>query len=235
MFRDVNYENPQLRELLAGEYVLGTLSGSARTRFERLLREDPRLRDVVTKWEERLGPLAEAVPAATPPRRVWSEIERRIAPSARVSVWQRVGFWRPTALLATVFTVALAVAVYVAIERRPPETRTEYVAVLSDQQAQPTWLVSAADFNHITVKSLKAPPADADHAYELWLLPGGDKPPRSLGLLPENGSKTVDVPTELRTAMAAGKVLAVSVEPKGGSPTGLPTGPVLFTGVLLQT
>lgn len=235
MFRDVNYENPQLRELLAGEYVLGTLSGSARTRFERLMREDARLRDVVTKWEERLGPLTEAVPAIAPPKRVWTEIERRTAPAARAGLWQRVGFWRPAALLATAFTVALAVAVYVGIEQRPAQTRTEYVAVLSDQQAQPTWLVSAADFEHIIVKSLKAPPADAEHAYELWLLPGGDKPPRSLGLLPESGSKTVNVPAELRTAMAIGKVFAVSVEPKGGSPTGLPTGPVLYTGVLLQT
>ncbi len=234
MFRVVNYGNPQLRELLAGEYVLGTLAGSARLRFEQLLREDAALRDVVTKWEQRLAPLAEAVPPVTPPKRVWAQIERSIAPKAR-GAWQPVGLWRPLALLATTFTLVLALYVYFASDSGAPALRQSYVAVLNDQQAQPTWLVSAADFKQITVKALKAPPQDADKAYELWLLPGGDKPPRSLGLLPEAGSKTVNVPEELRLAMAAGKVLAVSVEPKGGSPTGLPTGPVLYTGVLLQT
>src|ERR1051325_5858034 len=212
MLGSVNYDNPQLRELLAGEYVLGTLAGPARVRFERLMREDPRLRDVVAKWEGRLGPMTEAVPPIAPPKHIWKEIERRTAPKTRESAWQRVGFWRPLALVATAFTVVLAVYVFLAIEKPVTETPRTYVAVLNDQQAQPTWLVSAADFDRITVKVLKPAPTDADRVYELWLLPGGDKPPRSLGLLPENGSKTVDVPAELRTAMAAGKVLAVSVE-----------------------
>jgi anti-sigma-K factor RskA len=231
----MNYDNRELRELLASEYVLGTLGGSARRRFERLLHDDPRLRDVVARWERRLTPLAEAVPPTAPPKRVWKEIERRVAPKARGDAWQRVGFWRPLALVSTAFALVLAVSTYLAIEVRPPEIHVAYVAVLNDQKAQPTWVVSAVDFNRITVKALNTPPTDPDRAYELWLLPGGDKPPRSLGLLPDNGAKTVDVPVELRTAMAAGKVFAVSVEPKGGSPTGLPTGPVLFTGVLLQT
>jgi anti-sigma-K factor RskA len=112
---------------------------------------------------------------------------------------------------------------------------TEYVALLNDQKAQPVWVVSAADFKQITVKVVAPPPLDADKAYELWLLPGENQPPRSLGLLPLEGTATVAVPAELQTAMAAGKVLAVSLEPAGGSPTGLPTGPVLYTGLLVTT
>ncbi len=241
----MNYRNPQLRELLAGEYVLGTLAGSARRRFERLLREDFALRDVVVAWEQRLVPMSEAVPAVEPPKRVWAQIEQRIAPTSRATIWERVGFWRPTALLASAFAVVLAVSVFFATPAVPPPLppvviappvvpANTYVAVLNDQKAQPTWVVSAADFSQITVKALKQP-SDQNKAYELWLLPGDNQPPRSLGLLPTEGSKTVTVPEELRTAMAAGKVLAVSLEPPGGSPTGLPTGPVLYQGVLLAT
>jgi anti-sigma-K factor RskA len=236
MFRVVNYSNPQLRELLAGEYVLGTLAGPARLRFERLLREDTSLRDAVAKWEQRLAPLTEAVPPMTPPKRVWKEIERRVAPRTRESLWERAGFWRPIAMLASVLTLVLAVYTYVFMEYIAPlQPPVAYVAVLNDPQAQTAWLVSAADFNQMTVKVLKSPPEASDRDYELWLLPGGDQPPRSLGVIPASGSKTVPVPAELRAAMAAGKVLAVTIEPKGGSPSGLPTGPVLYTGVLLQT
>lgn len=226
----MNYRNPELREQLAGEYVLGTLKGRARRRFERLLRDDATLRDSVAAWERRLTPLVEAVPPIAPPKRAWEEIERRIAPASRDTTRPRVAFWRPAALLAGALALVLAVYVYFL----PAPSAPVYVAVLNDQQSQPAWLVSAADVSHFTVKAVKTPAQATDRAYELWLLPGGDKPPRSLGLLPTEGEKTVVVPAELREMLASGKTLAVSVEPPGGSPTGLPTGPVLYQGVLVR-
>ena len=241
----MNYQNPQLRDMLAGEYVLGTLAGPARRRFEGLLREDYALRDIVGAWERRLAPLVDAVPAIEPPKRVWQNIERRVAPTGRMSIWDRVGFWRPLGILASIaFVVAVGYALVEATREipQPPAPppiakapATEYVALLNDQKAQPVWVVSAVDFKQITVKVVARPQIDPDKAYELWLLPGENQPPRSLGLLPLEGSKTVSVPAELQTAMAAGKVLAVSLEPAGGSPTGLPTGPVLYTGLLVTT
>ena len=245
MFGSVNYRDPELRDLLAGEYVLGTLVGRARRRFERLLREDFALRDEVTAWERRLSPLVDAVQPVAPPKRVWQQIEQRVAPPApkRASLWDRVGFWRPLGLLAsTAFVLVVGYLVVVSTQEveAPPAPiaqapAAEYVALLNDEKAQPAWVVSAADFSQITVKALRAPPSEPDKAYELWLLPGENQPPRSLGLLPTEGTKTVAVPEEIRQAMAAGKVLAVSVEPPGGSPTGLPTGPVLYQGSLIAT
>lgn len=241
----MNYRNPQLRDMLAGEYVLGTLVGPARRRFESLLRDDYALRDVVGSWERRLAPLVDAVPAVAPPKRVWQNIEQRVAPKTRATMWDRVGFWRPLGILTSVAFVAAIGYVLVEATKKIPQPpapppiakapATEYVALLNDQKAQPVWVVSAADFKRITVKVVARPQIDPDKAYELWLLPGENKPPRSLGLLPLEGSKTVAVPAELQTAMAAGKVLAVSLEPAGGSPTGLPTGPVLYTGLLVTT
>lgn len=237
----MNYRDPQLRDMLAGEYVLGTLAGPARRRFERLLRDDFALRDVVGAWERRLSPLVDAVPEIAPPKRVWREIEQRVAAKPRSSMWERAGFWRPLALLAsTAFVVLIGYLMVVSTQEvpQPPTAKApaaEYVALLNNQESQPGWVVSAVDFTHITVKALTPSQIEANKAYELWLLPGGNQPPRSLGLLPTGGSKTVAVPAELQTAMAAGKVLAVSLEPAGGSPTGLPTGPVLYQGALVAT
>lgn len=240
----VNYRNPELRDLLAGEYVLGTLAGAARRRFERLLRDDMALREEVAAWERRLAPLVDAVPELTPPARIWRGIERRVLPGgARESLWERIGFWRPLALATSAFFVVLVCYVVVLstreVEAPPAPIATapavEYVTMLNDKESQATWVVSSADFSEMTVKTLRPLPADPNKAYELWLVPGNDQPPRSLGLMPTEGSKTVKVPREMREALAAGKVLAVSVEPPGGSPTGLPTGPVLYHGQIVAT
>lgn len=222
----MKYRDPQLRRLLAGEYVLGTLLGRARRRFERLQRDDVALRDLVQSWEQRLAPLIDAIPPRTPPSRIWRDVERRIAPVTRTPFWQRVGVWRPLALLASVLVVVLVTQQSI----EPPSAR--YVAVLANEQKQTTWLVRTLSDDRIEVAVLSAPPTQANRAYELWVLPGGNQAPRSLGLLPITGRTLVDIPQALRTAVIAGNTLAVSIEPAGGSPTGLPTGPVVYLGVL---
>ena len=78
-----SYRNPQLRDKLAAEYVLGTLRGRARARFESLLRYDPSLQRTVAEWEAGITPLAAAASEIAPPERVWQAIERRIAGAPR--------------------------------------------------------------------------------------------------------------------------------------------------------
>jgi anti-sigma-K factor RskA len=71
---------------------------------------------------------------------------------------------------------------------------------------------------------------DPGTAWELWLLPGGERKPVSLGLITTHETQTVQVPAHLLPAIDAAWGLAMSVEPEGGSPTGAPTGPVLYKG-----
>ena len=75
----MRYEDPELRERLAAEYVLGTLPSRSRRRFERLMTEDPALARVVAAWADRLAPIDAATPAEDPPARVWRAVEARIA------------------------------------------------------------------------------------------------------------------------------------------------------------
>lgn len=224
----MKYDDPKLRELLAGEYVLGTLHGAARRRFERLLRDDARLRLSVMGWQGYLQPLAEAIPPVAPPKRVWRRIRQRIAPrEAGLNFWQRLEFWRPAGLAAG----ALAAALLVYIGLLPPtQVAPGYIAVLSDPTARPVWVVSVAQATgELTIKAVQAEPVAPDKALELWALPKGQSP-RSLGLLPASGVKSIALSEPLRQALAGATALAVSLEPAGGSSTGQPTGPVLYQG-----
>jgi anti-sigma-K factor RskA len=71
-------------------------------------------------------------------------------------------------------------------------------------------------------------------AWELWMLPGGDRAPVSLGLITTHETQSMRVSPQLAAQINAAWGLAMSVEPKGGSPTGLPTGPVLYKGQLTR-
>jgi anti-sigma-K factor RskA len=117
-----------LQDRLAAEYVLGTLRGRARLRFEGWTRDDAGLRRRVEDWQARLNPLAEAVAPVRPPRRVWKAIEARIGAAAaaqdrnagtigpharRAGFWESVSFWRTTGLVASGMAAALLVAIAV--------------------------------------------------------------------------------------------------------------------------
>ena len=224
----MKYNDPELRQRLASEYVLGTLHGRARARFERLLRSDARLRDEVAAWQTRLMPLADALPPINPPPHVWRNIQTRLGMQT-VSRWS-LAFWRNLGLVST--AAALMLAVYIAIVplRAPALT---YVALINDTQAKPAWVVSASG-SQLTIKSLAPRTLAANQSLQLWLLPTGAKPV-SLGLVPLTGSKTAALPTQVSGQFAHAPAVAISLEPAGGSPTGQPTGPVLFQGPLVTS
>ncbi|MBI4639603.1 MAG: anti-sigma factor [Candidatus Tectomicrobia bacterium] len=228
----MRYHNPELREILAGEYMLGTLHGAARRRFEQLLREDAALRQSVEAWERRLNPLAEALQPVEPPQKVWQTLQQRIAlPMAiRPSFWYRIEFWRPFGLITS--AVALILLLYLRLAPSP-ELPPSYVAIISDSQGQPVWLVSVTKRSRqMTIEVLKPQQISLDKAFELWAVPKGQVP-RSLGLIPSSGSQIITLPTQAGKALVDVIALAVSLEPTGGSPTGVATGPVLYQGAWL--
>jgi anti-sigma-K factor RskA len=131
----MNYADPELRDRLAAEYALGTLRGPARRRFERLLSDNAQLRDLAEDWELRLNLLAESAPAVAPSAHIWEGIDERIGPaSAPVRdsllhrLWDSLGFWRATSLLAAAATAA---AVYVALH--PPDVGREQIVALDQR------------------------------------------------------------------------------------------------------
>jgi anti-sigma-K factor RskA len=229
----MRYEDPELRERLAAEYVLGTMPSRSRRRFERLLADDPGLMRLAAAWADRLAPIDSATPAEEPPQRVWRMIEARIAaPSAPATAAQSwfgsLAFWRGLALAGCAAAAALIVYVAGFSGRTGPPT---VVAVLTDQTGDPSWIaLTGPHQGEVSISAVRPRAEDTRHSFELWGIWGGS--PRPLGLLPpQAGSAAVIGTAQLPPP---GDLLAVSLEPPGGSSTGLPTGPVLSKGKVLM-
>lgn len=237
----MRYDQPELQESLSGEYVLGTLAGPARRRFEKLMRRDPRLRGTVARWEARLAPLAEGAKPVEPPAHVWERIAAqtgvaagpRLKPAAAASWWDSLGFWRAFAGFAT--AAAFALVVYIGMLAKPePVPTVVTLAVLADQAAKPVMVINAEPKSHtLFVTPVSRPDIEADRDYELWALPEGAAP-KSLGVVRSAGVTQIKLPEAAANAIKASKAMAISVEPKGGSPTGAPTGPVVYQGAIVS-
>ena len=231
----MKYPNDDLREALAAEYALGTLQGRARRRFERSLKEEPALRRLVVAWQERLTPLNEGIAPVQPPARVWRSIEQRIRKTSRrgASIWDSLGFWRTASFVASAAVVLLAVVLTTATPTSKPHDTM--VAVLSDEQSNPaitvSWQADPRGAERLRVRVMGHAEMAPDTAWELWMLPGGDQKPVSLGLITTHENQTVVLPRPLAVKINQASGLAMSVEPKGGSPTGVPTGPILYKGL----
>ncbi|MCR9279695.1 MAG: anti-sigma factor [Pseudomonadaceae bacterium] len=229
----MKYENPALLDQLASEYVLGTLSALARRRFERLMQHEPAAVAAVEKWQVELSDLTYLLPEEKPPARVWRDIEarafRKRPASSRLHVawtaFATLGFF---GLLLTQFLTIPGVA-------RPPSDLPLKVSFVNEADSEPLWVVSLdLDTGKLRTKAISASAEAADKAYELWMLPNEGNP-RSLGLLPVNGATNESTfSPALLELIQNSQGLAVSIEPSGGSPTGVPTGPVVYQSSLIN-
>lgn len=234
----------------AAEYVLGVLSADERREVEERLLYEPALARNIVDWEERLGALADEVKPVAPPTAAWSRIEvaldgpapqaarpaaaRAPAPalvsaSARESLWQSVVFWRTFSLGSAALAV-LSIAALTYVQILPPP-RGPMMATLGGATGLPNF-VAAIGTGGTEVFVVPASMLTADQrAVELWLIPAGDRP-HSLGLIEPGQPVRLMVPGDIAARMTDDAMLAVSLEPPGGSPTGQPTGPVVATGKL---
>ncbi|HEX5930765.1 MAG TPA: anti-sigma factor [Methyloceanibacter sp.] len=222
--------------LTAAEYVLGVLNAAQRRAAERRIDRDPAFAREVAFWEERLGGLAQAVPEIAPPQRLWSRIEARLgratnAEDERGGLWRSLSFWRGLGLGASALAAASTAAlIYVGAVG----TRASPLIARLDAEGGQAGFVAAVNTGGGSLTIVPASLLAAEQkAMELWLIPPGDKP-HSLGLIDPNRPVTIKVPKDLLTRVNNEAVLAVSLEPPGGSPTGQPTGPVIANGKLAQ-
>ncbi|WP_105381305.1 anti-sigma factor [Neorhizobium alkalisoli] len=223
-------------ELLAGEYVLGVLSLADRERVAARIARDRVFAAIVARWQDNLASFNDDYDEVRPPPGVYSKIETRLFPHKTFAQelvatgrwWNSLLLWRGVALgsLAVLIT-------YVSLDTGwiggGPQSRP-LVAELAGE-GNSISLVAAYDVadGRLRVTPVAAGAAD-QHSLELWLVPGGDDPAISLGVLPQTGEGSVEIPANLRPRLGEGVTLAVSLEPFGGSPTGQATGPVIAVG-----
>lgn len=238
---------PDLQERLAAEYALGTLRGRARARLQRWMREDAAIARGVAQWEARLAPLAAAVRPVAPPARVWAAIRARLGAS-RAGLWHNLAFWRGLGLAASGMAAVLVTAVVVVspgapvpapapvvVTLPPAEMAGLYLAVLSDPKTQRPLLLVTANrrSSELQLRTLDASIRVPGKDLELWALPAGGAP-KSLGVPAEGARVTLALAQAADRALGDVPALAVSLEPRGGSPSGAPTGPVLAAGPCIK-
>ena len=219
----MNYQQPDLLEQLAAAYVLGTLRGSARARFDRLCVQSDAARASQQRWEDRFMPLLPVLQPVTPSSKVWEQIARRIQSQKAPASKRRAVPWR------WALAGALAMSLLVGVSIRLLNPPLQAVAALGQDVVHPLWNVSRSpNSTALTIRALQSVQSNPQLAYELWALPRNGKPPVSLGLMPRNGSIERSLTGAQRSALLSANRVAVSLEPAGGSPTGSPTGPVLY-------
>ena len=210
-----------LIDRLAAEYVLGTLRGGARRRFERWRSTSELVAEHCAIWEQHLAPMAERLRPMSPPAGTLAKIQRRL------------GLAQPPALrwasALAVLALLISLFAYWPAARAPQPDR---VAVINTPAGILQWRVELyAQRSRLVIRSptLAAKPSGRD--YELWALPSG-APAVSLGVMPVRGEHSFTLSDAQRRALANAAQVAVSVEPVGGSPTGQATGPVVFVAPL---
>jgi anti-sigma-K factor RskA len=223
----------QRLDALASAYALGTLSPRARLALARAARVDGTVAAAISDWEMRLATLSEGAAPITPPPRVWPAIAARLGLGAATASatdlpwWARVAFWRSFALTSFALAMAFGVTLFTPGTRAPDQP---IVAVLAGPDAKPALIATMLRGERtLTVKVVGAAAVPAGKSLELWMLPK-DLPPKSLGVIPDSGMGRVALSAPPDVILANVPALAVSLEVAGGSPTGAPQGPVLYTG-----
>ncbi|KAA0019899.1 hypothetical protein F0A16_06180 [Salinicola corii] len=218
--------DPEEREMAAGEYVLGTLTGDQRAEFEALLAVSADLQHSVETWRERLQLFNQQLEPVAPPKGLWPDIATRLRLKTGLS--QRLGFWRAFSGLAT--AAALILTVIALTPQEPAMMPGEYVFVINYGNQEPGWIVNASNDGTMMIQAIDPDPMPKGKACELWIMDNGT--PISLGMLPSKGQMKTQMPKQLLTQLNNIR-LTVSIEPSAGAPDGKPTGPIMDHGKLM--
>ena len=244
---DLDNMNPD--DLLAMDVALGVLGREDRRAAEVRQRSDPAFRALVEAWTLRLSPLDEFTAPVAPPSSVWQGISDEIAVAtarattvatarattvatarARPGLWHSLGLWRGLAFAGTA-AAAIALTQIGKAPTSPGPPPHLLVAALAGADGKP--LLSAA-YDPLRGAVVLTPATHIDNggkSPELWVIEG-DKPPRSLGIIDISGPNAHSIASQRLVGLKPGATLAISIEPFGGSTTGLPTGPVVASGKL---
>ncbi|MBH3428165.1 anti-sigma factor [Pseudomonas alkylphenolica] len=215
-------------DLLAAEYVLGTLAAGPRAEIEQRLDHDPALQAAVDTWEQRLLPLTELAAPTPPPASVWPRIVDSVGglqPVERINWWDRLALWRGLTALA----VSACLVLGVLLLRAPPVSAPTYLVVLvAPQSNAPGWVIQAGERQNMQLIPLGVVEVPLDKSLQFWTKGERWQAPVSLGLV--KPGQTLQIPLDKLPPLEPNQLFELTLEGRGGSPTGKPTGPIQFIG-----
>ena len=229
----MRYLKPELLNHLAGAYVLGTLSGRARLRFEKLMYGHPAIKRVVVEWEKRLMPFASSVAPVTPPKSVWKAIDARLGATQKKSWFENFNFRNRSAQLALGVLIGLGIIQLLPKESGVPES---YVGLLTGTPgAAPTMQARAMNKEQVLIVKVIEPVAlEAGHHLVLWGLSKNNTPKR-IGIIPApSGQSSIVLAANADIVFNGITNLAVSIEPDGMENSTAPIGDIVRSGPIMR-
>jgi len=226
------------RNALVAEHVLGLLSPSEHDRVGRLIENDQALRAERDFWVSRFAALNAEYEETPVPGHLYAAIEARafgdVVRASRpvASFWESLMVWRGIAAGALAVAVA---AVGFNIMQPAPDVgalTTQLVAALEEEGSNVKFVALYDGSGNVRLTALSGE-AVPDRDFELWAIQGGAAPV-SMGVIPVSERSAVEISPEIMAGWGEGSVLAITLEPEGGSPTGAPTGPVVAKGAVTK-
>ena len=204
---------PDPDDLLAAEYALGALNAADRAMVGSKAKGDPLFAAKITAWENRLAGLNDDY-APVPAPNLMPQIEARLFGKPRRISWA----WLDNPLGQSVLAALSVVIFALMLQWAPNEVMTTTLTA----DASPVRYLARVEGDALTLRRTAGGPAPNGHSYELWIIIEGQDP-LSLGLLGE----TLSLPAP---DAEIGYILAVTTEPTGGAPGGIPTGEIVAAG-----
>jgi len=223
----MNLDDPDDRTVAAGEYVLGTLDAQMRALLDARSATDDALRAEMYRWQDRLLPFASRITPAEPDLRLWSAIAARLAPpAANDPLWRSLRRWQLTGAFGIVASLVLATLL---VLRQPAPDPARYLTLLQAPDSQRTgWIVEATAQRIRLVPAGSTDPVPPGKSLQFWTKPQGAAGPTSLGLV--RPGTAIELPASRSPPLGEQQLFELTLEPESGSPTGKPTGPILFVG-----
>jgi anti-sigma-K factor RskA len=225
------YQHPSVIDRLAASYVLGTLQGGARRRFESVMYSQPAVAAAVASWTEQMSPLLTTLTSIAPSQALWTSISSKAGIEQPIAVpkaswWQQwlAPIFAPLPAGALALGVALGVvtpALWQAqtLSQRQAVLPESYVGVLATPEGKTGLTISSLRQGKIVeLQQTKVVTLPAEKILYLWRIDkAGQVTP--VAAIPNEkwGGITLAEPAE--AVFFSAVELAVSMEPAGSTPT----------------
>lgn len=246
---------------LAAEYALGVLEGAQAADAEQRLSSDANFANAVAQWRQTFGELDATAEPASPAPAVWDYIAANLttprpqmaqlqlaephiaeintepretgsAAAIRRPWWDSLTFWRTTAFATAFASLIILVGASITL-MQAPQTPVYVAILLTEDSNEPAALVNTFSDGRAELVPLRDLAAPEGRELQVWTLWDRSVGPRPIGLIP--AVRTMNLNLDNLPKTGQGQLFEITLEPKGGSPTGRPTGPILMKGLTTRT